>query len=206
MNGRRVAALAAALLVAPLLGACAKSVQGAPLPAEEQVVQTKSKAPRPTSRTGSPTSPRSTSGGGSGTGTVTIGTPKVLADQPDCANVVTAEQVTQATGMPATPKSVTRGFCTYDLKAGSQPTGLALITFSSTIENAGSEPFTFEGNSASRKLTSNTTCDLRIALNDNRSSMYRSLWVTLLVFKPSEPVCDGANKLAKVVWDKLPNG
>jgi hypothetical protein len=138
---------------------------------------------------------------------VTISKRKTITTPPACASLVTPAQIGQLTGTTASPEPEDKGFCSYTLtKPGGGPAGITLVVLTSALDTQNTQETTFEGNTAHRLSTQTTTCDIRVALTDDRSAPYRVLWVSMVLSPPAEPICSTVEKLAKVVFDKLPNG
>ncbi|MBP2330950.1 hypothetical protein JOF56_011335 [Kibdelosporangium banguiense] len=209
MIGRIVCALGLVLLVS----ACMQPVDGAPVAAEGPAAETTTAVddfPTESTEPTGPTRPRSSSSSPTTTRTssntdVTITNRKTISTPPACATLVTPAQIGQLTGTTATPEPEDKGFCSYTLARPSGPAGITLVVLTSALDTQNTEETTFEGNTAHRLSTQATTCDIRVALTDDRTSPYRVLWVSIVLSAPAEPLCSTVEKLAKSVFDKLPS-
>jgi hypothetical protein len=220
MHGRlRLLALAAVGLAVATVAALVvswlqrASVAGVPIaiqetaptataPAEPTVTETTTSEETPTERT--PTS--TTSSTQSAAGTVTIAKRKTVTAAPSCPTLITGSQVAELTGTTASPEPDDKGFCGFDLAHGGSPAGVAMVVLTPSTEAQGAETTSFEGNTAYRTTTALTTCDLRVALTDDQSAPFRALWVTLVLNTATQSTCPTVDQLAKLVFDKLPNG
>jgi hypothetical protein len=213
--GRIVCALGLVWLVS----ACVQPVGGAPVAAGSTVVETTAPHddfPTETTEPSLPTPPSVPSPGSfslppttrtSSNTPVTISKRKTITTPPACASLVTPAQIGQLTGTTASPEPEDKGFCSYTLtKPGGGPAGITLVVLTSALDTQNTQETTFEGNTAHRLSTQTTTCDIRVTLTDDRSAPYRVLWVSMVLSPPAEPICSTVEKLAKVVFDKLPNG
>jgi hypothetical protein len=222
MHGRlRFLALAAVGLavatVAALLGTWAAQppVTGQPIAApvtEETTPPVETTTPAETYSTETPPTSFANPSSSSSTNTrpagapVTIAKRKTIATAPSCPTLITGTEIARLTGTTAAPEPNDPGFCGFDLASGGSPAGVATIVLVPTTDAPGAEPTTFEGNTAYRTTTVTTTCDLRVALTDDPSAPFRALWVTLVLTKATESTCPTVEKLAKIVFDKLPDG
>jgi hypothetical protein len=219
MHGRfRLLALAAlGLAVATVAALVVSRLQLGPVPgipvAIQEVTTTPPVEPPPpvedTPTSEVPTTPASTLSGPTTTATgaaVTVANRKTITTAPSCSTLITGTEVARLTGTTASPEPPDNGFCGFDLASGGSPAGVAMVVLTPSTDSQGAEVTTFEGNTAYRTTTASTTCDLRIALTEDRTAPFRALWVTLVLNKSTEPTCPTVEKLAKIVFDKLPNG
>lgn len=166
-------------------------------------VTTTSEPPYPTTEPSYPTRPSlptTTSGP-----PLTIAKRKTITTAPACASFVTPADIGRLTGTTANAEPEDKGFCSYTLDRSGNPAGVALIVLNATLDAQNTESTTFEGNTAHRLSTIDTTCDLRIALTDDTTVPYRVLWVSLVLSGPTEPICTTVEKLARHVFGKLPD-
>ncbi|CAM4295249.1 hypothetical protein KIPE111705_46665 [Kibdelosporangium persicum] len=193
-----------------LAAACTRPTSGRPVAVLDATtgttpVTTTGERPFPTTEPSYPSStsyPTTTTSGPP----LTIANRKVITTPPACASFVTPADIGRLTGTTAHAEPEDKGFCGYTLDRSGTPAGVALIVLNESLDAQNTEPTTFEGNSAYRLSTVDTTCDLRVALTDDQSVKYRVLWVSLVLSGPSEPVCGTVEKLARHVFGKLPGG
>jgi hypothetical protein len=199
-----------------MAGACTQPVSGAALgadPAGSAVETTPAEPSEPPSASdefpSEPTRPTTTTITTTTTRTsssqVTIAKRKTVTTPPACATLVTTAQIGQLTGTTATAEPEDKGFCSYTLARSGRPAGITLVVLTQQFEAGDSQETVFEGNTAHRLSTQPTSCDLRVALTDDQTSDYRVLWVSMVLASPGEPLCQTAEKLAKAVFDKLPD-
>ncbi|MEV4314624.1 hypothetical protein [Actinocrispum sp. NPDC049592] len=204
-----VVATAAALVVSKLQLA---PVSGQPIAIQQTTTNTEPPLPETTESEfpSSPPSATTLSGPSTTTSTgtsVTIAKRKTVSTAPSCSTLITGSEIAQLTSATASPEpSDQGGFCGFDLAAGGGPAGVAMIVLTPSTDAQGAEPTTFEGNTAYRTTTASTTCDLRIALTEDQHAPFRALWVTLVLTNATESTCPKVEKLAKIVFDKLPDG
>ncbi|ALG07951.1 hypothetical protein [Kibdelosporangium phytohabitans] len=208
------AAALSAFATALTATACTASITGTPMAAAPTVtdsaepdVTTTPEEPYPTP----PSDPTSTSHPSMPSSTRTSEPPPTIAKRktitvaPACSTFVTPAAIGNVTGTNATAEPEDKGFCSYTLTRSGNPAGIALVVLTAGLETKGTTPTTFEGNTAHRLSTADTTCDLRIALTDDQSARYRVLWVSLVLTGHTEPVCAAVDKLAAQVFAKLPD-
>jgi len=153
-----------------------------------------------------PTPSTTTYGTSTASGPVTVTKRKTVTTAPACPSLVTNAEVGQLTGTSASPEPATAGYCGFDLSSGGSANGVVLVVLTGATDSGpGAQATTFEGNSAYRTTTTVTTCDLRVALTDDQSAPFRALWVSLALNTATESTCPTVDKLAKMVFDKLPN-
>lgn len=185
--------------------ACTQPTEGTPLAAapSDSIITTTQEPPYPTepSYPSTTTRPTTTTSGPP----LTIAKRKTLTTAPACGTFVTPADISRITGTTATAEPEDAGFCNYTLDRSGTPAGIALVVLTETIDPQNTEATTFEGNTAHRLSTVDTTCDLRIALTDQQAVKYRVLWVSLVLNGPTEPICATVEKLAKHVFSKLPD-
>jgi hypothetical protein len=148
----------------------------------------------------------STSTSSSSSGPVTIAVRKAVTTAPSCPALITGPEITQLTATTATPEQDDKGYCGFDLASGGSAAGVVMVVLTQSTDAQGAEATTFEGNTAYRTTTAATTCDLRVALTDDLSAQFRALWVTVVLTKETSTTCPVVEKVAKTVFDKLPNG
>lgn len=154
-----------------------------------------------------PTTSATTSSTSTSGGPVTVTKRRTVATAPACPSLVTNAEVGQLTGTTASPEPASAGYCGFDLSSGGSANGVLLVVLTRTTDSGpAAQATTFEGNSAYRTTTAVTTCDLRVALTDDQSAPFRALWVSLALTTATESTCPTVDKLAKMVFDKLPNG
>ncbi|MFC0112885.1 hypothetical protein [Kibdelosporangium aridum] len=191
-----------------LTAACTQPTEGTPVAAApgDTVITTTEEPPYPTTEPSYPTHttrpslPTTTTSGPP----LAIAKRKTLTTAPACATFVTPTDVGRLTGTTATAEPEDKGFCSYTLDRSGTPAGVAMIVLHESLDAENTQSTTFEGNSAFRLTTIDTTCDLRIALTDDQSVKYRVLWVSLVLSGPAEPICTTVEKLARHVFGKLP--
>lgn len=206
------AAALAATTTALTAAACAAPITGNPVAAEPAVTNsptpdvTTTEESYPTPPSDPTSAPRLTTPTTTTTSEppVTIAHRKTITTAPACSTFVTVDDIGNVTGTNASAEPEDKGFCSYTLTRSGNPAGIALVVLTSSLETKGTTPTTFEGNTAHRRNTVDTTCDLRIALTDDRSAQYRVLWVSLVLTGHDEPVCAVVDKLATKVFGKLP--
>ncbi|TCO52558.1 hypothetical protein [Actinocrispum wychmicini] len=142
---------------------------------------------------------------------VTIAKRKTVATAPACATLITGAEVARLTGTTAAAEPADQGYCGFDLATGGNAAGVAMVVLTPSADTQRAdaqspEVTSFEGNTAYRTTSAASTCDLRIALTDDQSAPFRALWVTLVLNTATESTCPTVDKLAKIVFDKLPNG
>lgn len=215
MVRRFVCAALAALGTACTAAACSTPVGGQPIAVIEPTL-TGSAEPDVTTSRAEPTtsaSPTSTSRPSGTTSTpgppLTIARRKTITTAPACAALVTPDDIGRVTGASATAEPEDTGFCGYTLTRSGTPAGVLLVVLTAEQATAGTATgtdTTFEGNTAQRLSTVDTTCDLRIALTDDNAARYRVLRVSLVLTGSAEPACATADKLARHVFANLPGG
>jgi hypothetical protein len=220
MHGRlRLLALAAVgLAVATVAALVVSRLQLGPVPGVPIAVQQATTTPpveqppaedTPTSESTTSTTTATTLSGPRTTATgapVTIAKRKTFTAAPSCSTLITGTEIAQLTSTTASPEPSDKGFCGFDLASGGSPAGVAMIVLTPSTDAQGAELTTFEGNTAYRTSTVSTTCDLRIALTEDQRAPFRALWVTLVLTKATESTCPKVDQLAKIVFDKLPDG
>jgi hypothetical protein len=221
MHGRfRLLALAAVGLVVATSAALVVSrlqlgpVPGVPIAVQEVPTATTPPDEPPATEESTPTSkpstPTATTLSGPSTtasgAPVTVAKRKTITTPPSCSTLITGTEIARLTGASATPEPSDKGYCGFDLAKGGSPAGVTMIVLTPSTDSQGAELTTFEGNTAYRTTTAMTTCDLRIALTDDQRAPFRALWVTLVLNTSTESTCPTVDKLAKIVFDKLPDG
>lgn len=182
-------------------------VAGVPLATQETPSSTSVAEETPTTFNGPTTTPsrppRTTR---SSAPPLTITNRKTVTTAPPCASLITKAQIADLTGATPAQEPEEKGFCSFNLAKGATAAGVAMVVLTPANDVRGTEQTTFEGNTAYRTTTATNTCDLRIALTDDPTAPFRALWVTLVITNSAEPVCPKVERLAKLVFDKLPTG
>lgn len=137
---------------------------------------------------------------------MTIANRKTITTAPACASIVTPAEIGRLTGTAATQEPEDKGFCGFTLTRSGTPAGVVLVVLTQAMRDQSAERTTFEGNTAYHLTTTETTCDLYVALTDDQTAPYRVLWVSVVLTGPTEPICTTADKLAKSAFAKLPAG
>jgi hypothetical protein len=180
-------------------------VAGVPLAIQETTTTPPPAETTPTTLDGPTTTPsRPTRTTKPSAAPLTIANRKTVTNPPPCASLVTKAQIADLTGATPAQEPEDKGYCGFNLATGGSPAGVAMVVLTPSTDVQGGEATTFEGNTAYRTSTAANTCDLRIALTDDPAANFRALWVTLVIVNATEPICPKVDRLAKLVFDKLP--
>lgn len=212
--GLAVATVAALLASRIRLGSGAETTAGAPQTTIPETTSSQPTLTEPTtepSTTSSTFSPSSLTTSSSQQQPLTIATRKTVNTAPACTKLITGGDIARLTGTTAAAEPAEQGYCGFDLTHDGGAVGVAMVVLTQATDTQATDTLTpevttFEGNTAYRTTSTASTCELRIALTDDQGTPFRALWVRLVLNTATDSVCPTVDKLAKLVFDKLPNG